>query len=181
MKPFLSDLASQTGEHGLLPPWQMLTNLYPFLLPTNAENRIALVREIICRSWHFRRIRVASFSTTSRRLFPVGLHACSHLAKYDEDAPLRPTILSIGDQWIRTTKNGLLSPLTTDSIFGPEKRKIEKNRAYDLIDSLTNSGRECHVAHVALHSWWHSPTDHRVSHSQVCRSRPCVAGLRGSS
>ena len=62
------------------------------------------------------------------------------IAKYDEDAPLRPTILSIGDQWIRTTKNGLLSPLTTDSIFGPEKRKIEKNRAYDLIDSLTNSG-----------------------------------------
>merc|ERR1712166_662945 len=53
----------------------------------------------------------------------------SNVTKYDNNACLRPTILSIGKKWNRKTKNGHF-----------ELQKTERNKAMDLLDALSSSG-----------------------------------------
>lgn len=77
----------------------------------------------------------------------------SNVTKYDNNACLRPTILSIGKKWNRKTKNGLLSKSIENSNFDIELQKTERNKAMDLLDALSSSGAleldSCHV-HVVM-------------------------------
>jgi len=77
----------------------------------------------------------------------------SNVAKYSDNACLRPTILTVGQTWVRETKPGLLSKSVKNTSFSNEEQQKEKNRAYDLLDALTTSGEldfdNCHL-HVVM-------------------------------
>ena len=59
--------------------------------------------------------------------------------KFDPTATVRPTTLSIGDYWKKNEQKGLLSKPETSY---PDKSTLEsdRNKAFDLLDSLTRSG-----------------------------------------
>jgi hypothetical protein len=74
----------------------------------------------------------------------------------DEDSALRATIINPGDSWTRTAQKGLLSQPKTAGLFATEQ-KLEKNKAFDLLDALTKSGAlaiedaSLHVVIAATH------------------------------
>jgi hypothetical protein len=51
---------------------------------------------------------------------------------------LRPTIITVGQQWKKTSYASLLSDPVTVLVTVDDQRK-EKQKAYDLLDSLTRS------------------------------------------
>ena len=59
--------------------------------------------------------------------------------KLDTDAALRPTTLKVGDSWMRTSQEGLLSKAVTKH-HDKAAMKSEKAKAFDLLDALTRSG-----------------------------------------
>jgi hypothetical protein len=59
--------------------------------------------------------------------------------KLDTDAALRPTIISVSDNWQRKRQKGLLSKPVSDSLRGGGLSD-EKRKAFDLLDALTRSG-----------------------------------------
>ena len=71
----------------------------------------------------------------------------------DEDSALRPTIIKVSDgAWKKKVQDGLLSKPTWTSIVG-EKKKSEKDYAFDLLDALSRSGVvsiDCASLHVVL-------------------------------
>lgn len=69
--------------------------------------------------------------------------------KFDEDGALRPTIISAGKVWQKTSYKSILSG-PTESTLPTEDLKREKNKAFDLLDALTKSGA-LSVDHAALH------------------------------
>lgn len=59
--------------------------------------------------------------------------------KLDTDAALRPTIISVSDNWQRKRQKGLLSKPVSGSLRG-DGLSDEKRKAFDLLDALTRSG-----------------------------------------
>lgn len=59
--------------------------------------------------------------------------------RFDRHAALRPTTLTAGDVWKRTSTKSLMSAPETSDLRGDEQAK-EKNRAIDLLDALSRSG-----------------------------------------
>ena len=76
--------------------------------------------------------------------------------RLDLDSALRPTIIKMGKVWTKKFHASLLSKQSTTSVSGGS-RKDEKNRAFDLLDSLSRSGAlpvedaELHVVLAATH------------------------------
>jgi len=71
--------------------------------------------------------------------------------KLDTDSALRPTILKTSETWQRTTQNGLLSKPAVEYCFSLDDQRIERNRAFDLLDALTRSGAMSVETDSALH------------------------------
>ena len=72
----------------------------------------------------------------------------------DEDAALRATIIKLGNVWTKKTQEALLAPMTT-STLNKNQQKLEQNKAFDLLDSLSRSGSlQCEYAslHVVIAS-----------------------------
>lgn len=59
--------------------------------------------------------------------------------RFDRHAALRPTTLSAGDVWRRTSAKSLLSAPVTSELRSDDQAK-ERNRAMDLLDALSRSG-----------------------------------------
>eukprot|EP01064_Diplonema_japonicum_P032089 TRINITY_DN595_c0_g3_i7.p1 TRINITY_DN595_c0_g3~~TRINITY_DN595_c0_g3_i7.p1 ORF type:complete len:971 (+),score=315.09 TRINITY_DN595_c0_g3_i7:34-2946(+) len=76
--------------------------------------------------------------------------------EFDEDNCLRPTIIKTGKQWKRKGQKALLSP-AEEQVLDGEGQKEERNKAFDLLDSLTRSGAlpveeaSLHVVVAATH------------------------------
>ena len=74
----------------------------------------------------------------------------------DSDDSLRPTIIKTGETWIKKSLKGLLSK-PTESVLHDDDQKSERNKAFDLLDSLTRSGAmdvpdaELHVIVASTH------------------------------
>jgi hypothetical protein len=83
---------------------------------------------------------------------PVALDA--RMEALDGDSALRPTIVSVGHQWQKTAYASLLSGLTHTEV-GVDEQRVERNRAFDLLDALSRSGAlaidECEL-HVFIAS-----------------------------
>jgi hypothetical protein len=62
---------------------------------------------------------------------------------------IRPTIIHPGTQWQRKSQKSLMSK-PSDSVLGTDEHKLEKNKAFDLLDALTKSGALT-VDHASLH------------------------------
>lgn len=65
-----------------------------------------------------------------------------------EDA-VRPTTITTGDVWSKISYNSLLSD-ETGQLLDSSQLSLERNRAFDLLDSLTNSGAIT-LNHASLH------------------------------
>lgn len=61
------------------------------------------------------------------------------LEALDEDDAMRPTILDVGDTWLRTAQKSLLAAPATEAL-GASAQKSEREKAFDLVDALTKSG-----------------------------------------
>ena len=71
---------------------------------------------------------------------------------HDPDSAVRATKLSLGQEWTRTRRDGLLSKPATASLMDVEQ-KTEMVQAMDLLDALTRSGAlavDCADLHVVL-------------------------------
>eukprot|EP00505_MAST-04D_sp_SCG-Rhode-Island_P001033 Stramenopile-MAST_4_protein_1033 len=78
--------------------------------------------------------------------------------KYDPEAPLRPTTIKVGNEWIRTSQRSLIQKKQkTTTPLRTAERKSEKDKAFDLLDALSRSGAlaidcaELHVIVAATH------------------------------
>ena len=74
------------------------------------------------------------------------------IARLDEDAALRSTIIKASNVWQKKYKKGLLSDPITVSLTVKEQAD-ERNKAYDLLDALSKSGVleiDCASLHVIL-------------------------------
>ena len=78
--------------------------------------------------------------------------------KYDPEAPLRPTTIKVGNQWILTSQRSLIQKKQkTTSPLQKSERKSAKDQAFDLLDALSRSGvlridcAELHVIVAATH------------------------------
>lgn len=72
----------------------------------------------------------------------------------DLDAALKPTTISIGPTWAKSSQKALLGQPTKSSLRVAEQ-KGEKQRAFDLLDALSRSGTlpiECASLHVLIAS-----------------------------
>ncbi|MBK6533801.1 MAG: hypothetical protein IPF99_30715 [Deltaproteobacteria bacterium] len=67
----------------------------------------------------------------------------------DDDGALRPTILGVGEVWSRSAQKSLLAERALTDL-GPDDQKVERARAFDLIDALTKSGA-MPLEHASLH------------------------------
>jgi len=82
----------------------------------------------------------------------------------DEDNCLRPTIVKPGDLWIKKAQASLLAARTTQHIDG-DAQKVEKDRAFALLDAITKSGAlpldhaQLHVVVAATHAFEKSVTE----------------------
>lgn len=88
-------------------------------------------------------------------------------AKYeqlDEDSALRPTIISIGETWIKKHQKSILASPETTSLH-TDLQKAETNQAFDILDALSRSGSlsvdsaELHVIIAATHCFAESLVD----------------------
>lgn len=76
--------------------------------------------------------------------------------QHDSDNALHVTTIKTGDVWIRSHQKNLLSPTETKSMSSADI-KTEKDKAFDLLDSLSRSGSlplaysEVHVVVAATH------------------------------
>eukprot|EP01062_Namystynia_karyoxenos_P072277 TRINITY_DN682_c0_g2_i1.p1 TRINITY_DN682_c0_g2~~TRINITY_DN682_c0_g2_i1.p1 ORF type:complete len:1004 (+),score=317.32 TRINITY_DN682_c0_g2_i1:78-3089(+) len=70
----------------------------------------------------------------------------------DEDAAVRPTIITPGDSWRRKSQPGLIGDPTEETL-DEDKQREARDEAYDLLDALTKSGAmpvSCASLHVVL-------------------------------
>ena len=71
---------------------------------------------------------------------------------------LRSVVIKVGEQWQKKSQPNLLSPIQ-NSDMRSEEQKMEKNRAFDLLDALSRSGSldiacaELHVIVASSHSF----------------------------
>ncbi|CAM9895560.1 unnamed protein product, partial [Discosporangium mesarthrocarpum] len=76
--------------------------------------------------------------------------------KLDKDSAMRPTTITIGKEWERSSFRGLLHKSSKQFLLEKEQRE-ERDRAMDLIDALSRSGDlplgscELHVVLAATH------------------------------
>ncbi len=69
---------------------------------------------------------------------------------------IRPTILHAGSAWTRRRQKALLSK-AEESVLDVDSQKLERNKAFDLLDALTKSGAlsvdaaSLHIVMVATH------------------------------
>lgn len=74
----------------------------------------------------------------------------------DTDSSLRPTIISVGEIWKKVEKRSMLAGPVTVTLSSKEQKQ-EREKAYDLLDALTNSGAlsidnaNLHVVLAATH------------------------------
>ena len=69
------------------------------------------------------------------------------------DAALRPTTISAGPSWKKTSAPSLLGKRSTTISMGSDQQETEKNKAFDLLDALSRSGAlaiECASLHVMV-------------------------------
>ncbi|KAJ3024349.1 hypothetical protein HKX48_000024 [Thoreauomyces humboldtii] len=81
----------------------------------------------------------------------------SALRSLPHDA-VRPTIISLKDDWKRTRAKSILHPPITTTL-DEDTQKIERNAAFDLLDALSRSGElvlenvHLHVVSAATHAF----------------------------
>lgn len=71
----------------------------------------------------------------------------------DVDAALRPTTVSAGPRWQKTSQPSLLGKRSATAQLGSEQQSSEQNKAFDLLDALSRSGAlpiECASLHVIV-------------------------------
>jgi len=79
----------------------------------------------------------------------------------DVDAAVRPTKVSCGPEWTKRAQAGLVGPMRS-LCLRPEEQRLERNRAYDLLDALSRSGSlpletaSLHLVVAATHCFAHS-------------------------
>jgi len=73
----------------------------------------------------------------------------SQLERYDEEGAVRPTIINLGLEFKKKSQANILADLT-ESVLSTEDQRLEKQKAFDLLDALTRSGGLC-VEDAALH------------------------------
>jgi hypothetical protein len=81
---------------------------------------------------------------------PAALDAA--LGSLDVDAAVRPTTISVGSPWAKTSRAALLSAPRASSLDA-KAQEAEKKRAFDLLDALSRSGSlpiACASLHVLL-------------------------------
>jgi len=81
---------------------------------------------------------------------PVQLDA--KLEALDTDGAMRPTKISVGEQWTKSSQKALLAPPSLSSL-GKDDYAREKQRAFDLLDALSRGGSlpiDCASLHVLL-------------------------------
>lgn len=80
------------------------------------------------------------------------------LEQYDEDNAVRTTTIKAGDHWTRKRQENVLTTLKESSLSEGD-RKVEKNKAFDLLDAISRSGSlplssaELHVIMGVTHSF----------------------------
>lgn len=85
--------------------------------------------------------------------------------KLDEDSALRPTIITPGNTWTRRYQKALLAEPTQETITADSGQKIEKQKAFDLLDALSRAGAltidsaSLHVVLAATHCFDKSLVD----------------------
>jgi len=78
--------------------------------------------------------------------------------RLDEDSALRPTIMKVGQNWQKTSQAALLADPATAAL-STDDQKNAKDRAYDLLDSMSRSGclsieeAQLHIVLAATHSF----------------------------
>lgn len=82
----------------------------------------------------------------------------SKLERYDKEGRVRPTIINVSNSWrLRAQKSLLLAP--SESTVNAERQSLEKERCYDLLDSLSKTGllpfedAQIHVVICATHTF----------------------------
>merc|ERR1712232_436602 len=73
----------------------------------------------------------------------------SILETHDTNGALRSTILKTGPRWERQRKRNLLVDPKNNELNN-KKRRVEKNKAFDLLDALSRSGA-LPIGHTELH------------------------------
>ena len=71
----------------------------------------------------------------------------------DVDAALRPTTITAGPSWTKTSVPSLLGKRSITASMGSDQQEAEKNKAFDLLDALSRSGAlpiECASLHVMV-------------------------------
>jgi hypothetical protein len=59
--------------------------------------------------------------------------------EFDVDNALRPTIITTGGSWTKTSQKSLLSSPVEETLYGAEQDKL-RDKAFDLLDALSRSG-----------------------------------------
>jgi len=67
----------------------------------------------------------------------------------DEDSALRPTIIKPGTTWTKQSQKSLLSDPKVATL-STEEQKVERNKAFDLLDALSRSGA-LSIDYASLH------------------------------
>lgn len=88
-------------------------------------------------------------SAEARDLTKVPTELEARFETFDQDAALRPAIISPGDRWTKRAQKALLAA-PTESSLDSSAQKVEKDSAFDLLDALTKSGA-LPVEHASLH------------------------------
>lgn len=73
----------------------------------------------------------------------------ANFEKLDVDSALRPTIIKVGETWVKKAQAALLGAPTTSQMRGEEIREA-KSEAFELLDALTRAGA-FPVAAASLH------------------------------
>ena len=80
------------------------------------------------------------------------------LEQYDEDKAVRTATIKVGDAWKRKRQENILTKLL-ESNLTEDDRRVEKNKAFDLLDAVSRSGSlpllaaELHVIMGVTHSF----------------------------
>lgn len=80
------------------------------------------------------------------------------LEQYDKDSAVRTTTIKTGDVWKRKRQENILTKLH-ESELSDDDRRVEKNKAFDLLDAVSRSGSlpllaaELHVIMGVTHSF----------------------------
>jgi len=90
--------------------------------------------------------------TSDRDFTSIPTELDSKFESLDEDAALHSLIISSQSTWTKKYRTSLLSAYSTENLSN-DGQKIQKNKAFDLLDALSRSGSlgvDCAELHVVI-------------------------------